>query len=143
MPSPTPTQSHNSSLNHSIHTTLTLFALRSGKISSALSSIIFGIFAVPGCGTLCDFNSSLSLIVVCGFGEIVPYKYSNIPSQLCNIYPKQDMNVSWFQTYIYKQKYLHIFQKHSNIHSIFQYQYCTIGHFDLDPQFHTALTTKV
>jgi hypothetical protein len=75
-----------------------------------------------------------------GLGEILPYKNANILSQLWNIYPKPNMNISWFQTHIQEPIYLHIFsKKHRNIHIESEYKYCTLADFDLDRQFHTAL----
>ena len=64
-----------------MQTQLTMLAFRAAYISSALCSNIFGAFVVEDCGTSGDFNS-LSLIMVLGLGEKMPYKCANILSEI-------------------------------------------------------------
>jgi len=59
-----------------------MLSFRVGNIFSAFWSSILRIFVLWDCRTSCKFDTSSSLIMVRGLGEIMPYKNANILSQL-------------------------------------------------------------
>jgi len=65
-----------------MHTTLTMLSFRAGNIFSAFCSSFLGIFVLWDRRTLCKFDTSSSLIMVRGLGEVLLYKNANILSQL-------------------------------------------------------------